>query len=509
MTSEADPDIVEGISESLQATTLSDKVETAHLSGLPGELLDDIFELAAATSSWDSKLTSHPISKALLPSQERAIYHAITVDSGARNFCGLVHSLDACPDNGRHTRRLVWSLAIYWDAGPVSKRFLSRLPNLIEIDFHQSIAANAQAFLQHSQLLSSLRICRLSGLPLTSSIVSCLSRIPTLRLVEVSSLPNKEEEKTEWSPARQVLQIAVHEPNYFFAGQDPSTLLRFFPAASIFSLDVHVDKYQPISPLLNILDPGLLLLRLKMQSISECDKSMSHLLNLPNLTSLRLAYHRQYPELQELLAKLDHLPRLRTLDLEYRGLDTGRKFDFEDAEEEYDYPEDSEGASLSLLQGATNPAQMEGWNSPWYERISDCLHRTIETENKARAAGLVVRSNLSSLIRILESRIVEYYNRAVGDFYFYDRKEPLRYALSLVDEHGLDIDRIEIDIDDDFDWEDLEWFEQEVEIDCGEWRFKFTIYGLRMRTESEGEENDKDSDGRFGQGEVRLDDGRT
>ncbi|GAA5908566.1 uncharacterized protein JCM6883_005588 [Sporobolomyces salmoneus] len=509
MTSEVNLDVVEGISETLQATTLSEKDEVDHLSGLPGELLDDIFEVAARTS-WP-KLTSRPISKSLLPSQERAIYETISVGPGAWNYLRLVRTLDARPDKSQHTRKLVWRFTNPGDGSIDSERLVRHLPNLSEIDFELAQEAIARPVLRQYQHLPSLRTCRLRGLRLTSSIVSCLSRIPTLRLVEIPSLPNKEEEKKEWSPARQVLQITIHQRGNCFVVKDPSTLLRFFPSACISSLDVHVDRKDPVSPLLGILGPGLLRLRLRASthSISECDTSivrflprfpnlqhlhldspfiseslLSHLLNLPNLTSLSLAYFEQTPDVQELLEKSDRLPRLRILDLEYRFSDTGRIFDFEDAEEEYDRGDDYKGRrQLYLLEGVTVPAQMEDWQDPWYETILERLPQAIETEKKARAAGLVIRSNLSSLIQIFESRILECYNRAVGDYYFNGRKLPLRYVLPLAKRHGLDIDRLEIDPERNYENQDLEWFQVEVDkVGSLKWCY---VYGLRVKGSTE------------------------
>ncbi|GAA5902266.1 uncharacterized protein JCM6883_001350 [Sporobolomyces salmoneus] len=103
-----------------------------HLSRLPPELLDALFELAAS----GSELTTGGISKYLLPSQERAIYRTITVKSSLR-LSGLVRTLEAHPYKGLYTQELVWNRFKFVDAVATEGRqaLLRYLPNLAEIQF--------------------------------------------------------------------------------------------------------------------------------------------------------------------------------------------------------------------------------------------------------------------------------------------------------------------------------------------------------------------------------------
>ncbi|GAA5908605.1 uncharacterized protein JCM6883_005600 [Sporobolomyces salmoneus] len=132
-------------------------------------------------------------------------------------------------------------------------------------------------------------------------------------------------------------------------------------------------------------------------------------------------------------------------------------------------------------------------------------------EERIRAAGLVAESNVSELVEEFQFQVLEFFNRALGDLYFNGRKDPLRYALSLFKEHGFDINRLEINLDDDFDREDLEWFVVEFEnfARLGS-RYRYG-YGLRFKTETgstgseqeEGEEQEEEgslvgSDQNFG-----------
>ncbi|GAA5908233.1 uncharacterized protein JCM6883_004317 [Sporobolomyces salmoneus] len=524
MDSEVDRGSLVGSSETRQETGLAQKVCLSHgmdrLSRLPVELLDSIFELAS--SSVGPTLTIDPISKALLPSQERAIYETIAVDSN-QDFHLLVRTLDAQPRKGRHTKHLVLPVPEYWQKETFDRRWLLRhLPNVDEIEVYQHDETISVRFDDGPDLLPfipSLRTCRFQNIKLDSALVTWLSRIPTLRLVEVSRIVSDKEEEEDnsrdWTPARQVLQVSIQSVYPIPASSGPK-LLRFFPSAFISSLDISVSHEDPIRPLFDNLDTRLLSLRLRGISFRMGDKTIdsflpkfsrlqhlhldpsftsgafqTHLLALLNLVSLSLAYDAQEPNLDELYRGLDRLPHLRTLKFTYLGIEQGKQFDLAEAEEEsFDSARVAEifyrndfffpDSSLQLLAWDIELSSLSGWSLPWADNISDVLPRVIEMEEKAKAAGLIVESNFPELWSGFRLQVAELYNRAVGAFYLNGDEWPLRDALSLARKHGLDIDRLEFDLDDGsiVSCRHLRWFKVRI----GEVGRSHLVYGLRYKT---------------------------
>ncbi|GAA5897061.1 uncharacterized protein JCM6883_006565 [Sporobolomyces salmoneus] len=464
-------------------------------SRLPGELLDRIFELAAS----ESKITARPISKALLFSQERAVYRTINLKK-PQKLSKLVQTLEAQPYKGQYAIILVLGVEDYSLKGPLDHRsLLRRLPNLVEIDFNSHSYTTISQFKAQPdllQLLPSLRICRIPGYHLNSSTVDWLSRIPTLRTVETAPIlhANKEEEKDvrEWKPARQVQQIVIRYGGGH-GSATPSRFRQFFPSASISSVDVLLDYDGNILPLFNILDSGLVSLQLgspkhdyPSHRIDHClprltnlrhlhldprfvsPSLQTHLLSLSNLTSLSLAYYDQTPNLDLLFSNLDsHLPCLRTLTLMYLNITHGREFDITEAQEEArDRDNPYMHGNLSLLKNITNLSQMWGfWSLLWPSAISDVLPQLISMEKKARQLGLVVKSNLDELVSVFKSQVLEAYNRAVGELCFRGSKRPMEYALSLIEAHKLEeIERLfEIDLEKSIDEYAFKW--EKVKLD--------------------------------------------
>ncbi|GAA5908540.1 uncharacterized protein JCM6883_005579 [Sporobolomyces salmoneus] len=213
----------------------------------------------------------------------------------------------------------------------------------------------------------------------------------------------------------------------------------------------------------------------------------THLFALTNLVSLGLAYYEQTPNLDILFNGLHRLPHLQTLELAYLNIDQGDEFDMLDAEDEFEDRLDYlRTRPLSLLGEVTNLSQMGDFWLPWSRTISDVLPQVVKLEGKARKTDLIVKSNLSELIRVFKLAIVECYNRAVGTLYFHDRRDPLLYALSLAGKHGLDINRLEINLDDDFDRKDLKWFHVRVDgVGVFERQDHCLVLGLKLRTPSE------------------------
>ncbi|GAA5908493.1 uncharacterized protein JCM6883_005565 [Sporobolomyces salmoneus] len=128
---------------------------------------------------------------------------------------------------------------------------------------------------------------------------------------------------------------------------------------------------------------------------------------------------------------------------------------------------------------------MEDWDHPWRYTISNVIRGVIEMEKTARAAGLIVESNLSQVVEVFYLQVVECYNRAVGDLYFNGLVNPLEYALSLAQKHGLDINRLEIDLEEDFNCADLEWFHVRVDgVEGLIGREYCYVHGLKYRKSS-------------------------
>ncbi|GAA5908572.1 uncharacterized protein JCM6883_005590 [Sporobolomyces salmoneus] len=483
------------------------------LSRLPGELLDYIFELAASTSGWIPELTSGPISKSLLPSQERAIYETITIgrpgnfprlrrthSAQSSKAQQLLRTLDAQAQRGQHAKKLVFA-GLPESLDP--EALLRYLPNLVEFEFHID-KARALQILAQPELLPSLRFCRFPNVTLTSSIVDCLSRIPTLRSVEVSRI--EDEENEGWVPVCQVLRLdvcAVYSLTAFFK------LFQFFPTASISSLEFLVNDDEPLLPVLDVLNQNLYSLKLETVDVLPRAEMIDHLLpqfsnlrhlhldppffsetlptqllQLPHLTSLSLTYYEQDPNLEILLDGLALIPHLRSLTFRYDYLPEYEHFNFAAAEKESNGPGKSPRyGSRSLLKNITRLAQIDGLCLPWKGHISDILPRVVKAEKRAREAGLVVESNLVEITENFHRGIVECYNRVVADLYFNGRMRPLRYALSLAQKHALDINRIEFDLARNFNRKDLEWFEDKV-VGLREFYGSMDwcrIYGLRLK----------------------------
>ncbi|GAA5902396.1 uncharacterized protein JCM6883_001393 [Sporobolomyces salmoneus] len=498
-----------------------------HLSRLPKELLDYVLELAAL----DSELTTLAISKYLLLSQERAIHQAIAFDASTK-FPQLLDAFDFRPDKGRYVKKFGWRWWRHVEPEFNVEELLRHLPNLFEMTLDNLNEASVPPVLKEPALFPSLRVCRLPNVPLNCSIVDGMSRIPTLRLIKVCSVSSEEEEENfEWKPALQVLQISTQSASdrFTFPIPQPSRLFRFFPNASISSVHLQIFNDYSVLPLFDALDTNLLSLHLEGADVDLHDQIIddllprfshlrhlhldhsfisgtlqTYLLDLPNLVSLSLGWWDQDPPtLDTLLAGLERLPHLRELKFTYLGIVEGFQFDFEDAETVfrggYLQTSDDEPQPFDLLNRIDNLEKMQDWSIPWSWTISTFIDQLSDMVDKAEAAGLIVESNLEDLIWHLELQIVECYNRAVGELYSNNRRKPLRYALSLLEKHGLDAaNRLEIDLDNEsFDYGDLKWFQVKVdELDglCKTGYDGCYVYGLRMKTQSEYTDSDEEEE---------------
>ncbi|GAA5908522.1 uncharacterized protein JCM6883_005573 [Sporobolomyces salmoneus] len=447
--------------------------EMDHLSRLPSEILDLIFELAASTTS-SQTLTTRPISKPLLPSQERALYGTITLRTPS-NSSQLLRTLDAEPQKARHTKELVFpSLGYFGEALLAHATLLQFLPNSVEGDFHRNKATTLQL----------------------------LSR-PELIVLD------REREGGGggyWPTARQVLRITIQSTSPI-RNLPPSKLLQFFPSASISCLETNVADEDPIHLIFDALDIELLSLHLGAANLYPKTRWIDHLLpEFSKLQHVHLDSCFASPSIQTHLLNLPNLVSVSlSCDERHPNLDSGTEFDFVRAEEDFENLDDElqYDNSLSLLENKTDIAYMRHWRHPWEYTILDVLPQVVEMEKKAKAAGLFVESNLPQLIRVFHFQIVELYNRGVGNLYFYGNKDPLRYALSLTQRVGIDIDRLQINLEDDFDNNALKWFQVRVNGVAGcasdDW---CRVYGLRLETQSEfrsldqeeGEDDDSDQE---------------
>ncbi|GAA5908602.1 uncharacterized protein JCM6883_005599 [Sporobolomyces salmoneus] len=484
------------------------------LSRLPIELLDLIFELANPVTFWGSKLTTRPISKSLLVSQERALYRTVIIHSW-ETITLLISKLSPIRHKGQYVRNLRWSYLGSLRPGTYGCRaILSYLPNLLELDFDGDEATTIE-FLRLPELLPALRVYRLPNSPLTLAIVERLKQIPTLRLVEVSSVQVMEEEEEEEEAqtsktARQVLQVAIRSDS---APTAPATarLLRFFPTASISSLDVQIHHLVSLLPFSTCSIQNFCpcastwgyLISLKKKSTNSFPDSRIFRTSTSTFASYQLRSRpifstslvlspsvspTQVPVMKNnnvriwinswktftsyrasasLLSTSKHVKawRISRFGKPRKISTTGRGFGVN---------LDDEGSVV-----------MSDRELPWaltLSELSDILPQVIAMEKKARANGLIVKSNLWHLIEVFQLAILEFYNRAVGALYYRGFKQSLRHALTLAKKEGIDIDRLEVNLDDDFDWEDLEWFEVKLKVgrttNC-------PVYGLRLKIKSD------------------------
>ncbi|GAA5897058.1 uncharacterized protein JCM6883_006564 [Sporobolomyces salmoneus] len=386
------------------------------------------------------------------------------------------------------------------------------------------------------QFVPSLRICRLPNTFLNFWTVKWLSQIPTLRLVEIDwirpSTYKMDYDDDRWIPATQVLHVAIR---FECRVPTPAQLLQCFPSASFSSVPVLVFEDSNILSLFASLSHGLVSLRLRGSKPDLSSKSIDHLLpqfsnlrhlyldpaftserlqsyllDVPKLVTLGLGYYEQDLDLDELLSGLGRLPHLWKLTRAYLGIDGSHKyFDFDEAEEEWTHETwmyKINHDTLSLLQNVDDLSDMTDFDLPWRETLSDTLQEVIDLEDKVRAAGLTVEINLSELVQGLGFQIVECYNRAVGDLYYNGRLQPLKYALSIAEKHGFDINRLEISLEEDIDCDKLKWFKDRVGgtgLVAGCY-----VYGLRFKTdlecygtEEEEEESDESDQGSGGEHE--------
>ncbi|GAA5897186.1 uncharacterized protein JCM6883_006609 [Sporobolomyces salmoneus] len=504
--------------------TTSARTRIDYLSRLPVELLNFIFELAAPFS----RLTTRPISKGLLPSQERAIYRTITLTTPEK-FGRLMPTLRTRPRTGQQVQRLVWRPSGFRSLED-DEELLQHLPNLIEMQF-DTPGSSSLPWLrikpELSHLVPFLRTCRFT-VQLDASDVDCLSRIPSLRLVEVSRIQKEEDARGRggYNVASQVLQVAIR--SHCLSGP-PSRLVQFFPSASIPFVDVTIYSDDRILPLFAVLDHRLVSLQLKVGEDGLFGKSIdhllprfsnlrhlhldssflsppfqTHLLTLSNLASLSLAYYQQIPDLRELLGGLERIPNLYNLTLTCLGVKRGEEIDMEEAEEEFDCTDDEpdvEPRALPLLENLDDLV-MRVWELSSGYTISDVIRHLVELQNRAQATGLLFESNLPELERVFRFQLVEYYNRAVANLYFRGGKRPLEHALSLLEQHNLvGIELIEINLEEDFATQDLVWYLAEVGAGSGDEEELCGVYGLRRKKEWEYGYSEKKEEGEEGEEE--------
>jgi hypothetical protein len=372
-------------------------------------------------------------------------------------------------------------------------------------DGSQGVAALFGLEPQLRDLLTSVTSYRFIECELTPVLVGALGKIPSLRRVEVSytewedeEQEAEEEEDEDADEAPQVVEVAIVCRNY---SRDkliwnPSRLVRFFPNADFVSIDIDVCNWLytvRAAQLVETIPPTLRTLKVRNRvddeyqypAIDELLSRFSHLQhlhldpalyafetlcdNLPsveNLVSLSLGFSNNLFHPNDLVEALKQHPHLRVVSFEYFGITEGAPFDMELAEaqaEEIGFDVKNDDA-LPALRVVDDLSDMEGWDLSFgYDPVHVILE-VFEMEEEIKKLGFFLSSNLEEVLRALHRHLVEFFNRGIGELYFYHSTEGLDHALRLARLHNLTLPLLEIDLkNQDLPTRDkLEWFKVDM-----------------------------------------------
>ncbi|GAA5957962.1 hypothetical protein JCM3765_006216 [Sporobolomyces pararoseus] len=478
------------------------------LSLLPPELIDYVFELAAATN----KLSIVPPSKQLLPSHERALYRSVFLSS-QRQLSALIATLETDQRKGLLIKFVECHDSNYYkpklDMLLVNKLF-SSLENLqsLTLDFRyndwtlrKSLGSGAQ--------LGKLHTLRLPGRMVTPDAVRVLSKIPNLRKIEFSSISQDTGEFD--APAAQVSEIFINceWTRQNIAVIDATSLLRSFPSAKIVSVEMHlavradaIDWPSILTPLesslhfLRFLDNSSPSTRISLPTISNFTSvrllqidlpstiDSAHLLGLRNLVSLAIVVDRLDRDLVQLFQGTLRLPHLRHVDFIYVPIVTGYSFDLSEPKKLVNG--DFTGRGMQQLEQTHSFNQMGDWKLPFGSRVSEGLQFVEGLEATAREAGVIVKSNLDQFKASFQFQLVEFYNRGVGEAYFLKDTALLQEALELAQKHDFNLPSLEIDFEEEeIDPDIHECFEVLVVVESHGRRIKRPAFSIREKINQE------------------------
>ena len=281
-------------------------------------MIDYIFELAAP------KLSAVPPSKHLLNSHERALYRSVTLKR-QKQLSALLATVETypqkrllitsveCQETGNHKQRL--------DMQVVDKLF-SNLANLQTLAFDPNLAGfSVSQALGTGTQLGKLHPIRLPRVVLWPALVSVLSKIPNLRVLEFGIIRLNNGLDT---PLAQIAEISLTWSLYpapLAAMIDESSIQRIFPSAKIVSVEIRSLRGGDVNDwhlLLLPLKSTLRILKLLKDSYPpKCPISLPQLSNFTSLRHLHLdapvtfdAVHLLSPKLLVTLSVvIEHLDR--------------------------------------------------------------------------------------------------------------------------------------------------------------------------------------------------------
>ncbi|GAA5837998.1 hypothetical protein JCM5353_001174 [Sporobolomyces roseus] len=497
----------------------SNGMKIDRLSQLPPELLYDIFDLAASPY----QLCSVPSSKYLLPFHESALFRYLKWDSLPRSQC-FAATFD------KHQTKVksltTGSLSINLSYTPITYDLLKRIvPKLslsqLELGPLTGIFSSALlAMMSRITVRSSwLRICSVSGSQSTT-IFSWLRYFPSLRMVQLFDISFFEDICN--SGARQVTQIAYTSPRTprSSAYTSPLSILPYFPAATIVSLDLicfHPSEYDSLPSILDKLNSLLRILRLKaaFEPSSSLTKPLdghlprfsslrelhldatflphdyaTDLLHLPLLVHLSLVLKDFHPAFLKLLEGPTRLRYLRRLSIEFGPIKVGNVVDLGEGLKESEGNRCiAGGRGLGLLERTLSFTHMYEWELPFRNEMRsddeavEALELAEKMERIAREMDVNVSTNLKAVRQAFHRQLVEYNNRGVAYLYLYWQNWLYDAALQLAKRLEINLPGLELDLKEKLEGGKLDWYKvrmEEAEVDG-----KGECYALNLRRKKE------------------------
>ncbi|GAA5912196.1 uncharacterized protein JCM6883_000593 [Sporobolomyces salmoneus] len=468
-------------------------------SSLPPELLDYIFEIAAASPGERSLVSP---SKRLLPHHERAFYRSVQIDSDEQ-LCSFSTALDS----QLHRTHFVKNLS--FRCRPTSSamfELLWKLPSLIDLTpppLWPQLVEMVESGGKLEEYLGNLVTCRFGEDDVTLAQIAALNQLPRLRRVQISgvSVGWDADPDTQFVNVNQVTEIIATPNHRNFLTLEPFDfpfVLRVFPSAKIVSFEFdpnHGSDYDwlprvipPLAPTLETLrltyseayspSPSLpldylsdfTLLRnvsLSLSILPDPSELAGILSPLSNLGSLTLLVNQLDPSILRLFQEPKRLRRLEYLTLQYTPIWIGPSVWLEErAGPDWEY-------ELELFEEIDDMEDMLEWSLPFTGRMGDPymaqngktrdgIHVAEELENLAKGAGVTVRSNLEEVKVALWEHVIEYHNRGVARAYFNKDSSILSRARQLAELHGIPLPQLQINLDEGLATGQLDYYRENL-----------------------------------------------
>ncbi|GAA5822566.1 hypothetical protein JCM5353_005483 [Sporobolomyces roseus] len=486
------------------SVVLKDVPKNDRLSQLPPELLDDIFDLVA----FSHKLCTVPPSKSLRPFHEKTLYRYIRFDDAAR-FEQFARTITKDPSKTVLTRGCNSIVNFYIINTYSLLRVVQGLSRLV-IDRSASPTSffSHGTDLGHFSTLHTLTFSRYRS----DSLVGRLQQIPSLRNMELIDVEFASDSSSK-PTARQVTELAVIHTAQISPTIAPSSLLSYFPSASIVKLDLtcsNTSEFESIRSILTQLTPSLRILRLQyraspggfssepiddllplfpsLREVHLDDKFLSydnhdHLLALHDLVELSLVLEDLYPEFVHLLEGPQRLRHLQKLSLKFSTIKPGGCLDLDYATyERRDAHCDEDGNGVMLLDHCESISDMYDWELPFSNDFEEGMALAIKLEKVAREADIFVSTNLEMIRFSLPRHIIEYFSRGIGHYYFDGITWRIEEAQALAEAYKVTLPPVEVNLEEEIETEKLQWFKvrmKNVEIDG-----KGECYALNLRLQT-------------------------